>query len=149
MVRGVSGVSAVKNVVEDGGKEVAQVQHLHMEELIVQKDMDLEIKKIATKKNAPSMVRGVSGPNVLNHVAEDGGKEVVQIQHHQMEELIVQKDMDLEIKRIATKKVALSMVGGVSGHLVLNHVVEVGRREVVQIRSLQMEELIVLKNMDK
>jgi len=65
-----------------------------------------------------------------------------------MEELIVQKDMDLEIKKVATKKVVLSMVGGVSGHLVLNHVVEVGRREVVQIQSLQMEELIVQKDMD-
>jgi len=35
MVDGVSGVSAVKNVVEDGRREVAQIQHLHMEELIV------------------------------------------------------------------------------------------------------------------
>ena len=47
-----TGVSAVKNVVEDGRKEVAQIQHLQMEELIVQKNMDLEIKKVATKKNA-------------------------------------------------------------------------------------------------
>ena len=53
MVNGVSGVSVVKNVVEDGRKEVAQIQHLQMEELIVQKDMDLEIKKCATLKNAP------------------------------------------------------------------------------------------------
>ena len=52
MVDGVTGVSAVKNVVEDGRKEVAQILRLNMEELIVQKDMDLEIKKVATKKNA-------------------------------------------------------------------------------------------------
>merc|ERR1719187_1267075 len=37
------------------------------------------------------------------------------------------------------------MVGGVSGQLVLNHVVEVRRKEVVQIQSLQMEEMIVNK----
>merc|ERR1719187_2051001 len=147
MVDGVTGVSAVKNVVEDGRKEVAQIQHLQMEELIVQKDMDLEIKKVATKKNALSMVGGVTGVSAVKNVVEDGGKEVAQIQNLQMEEQNVQKDMDLEIKRIATKKVALSMGGGVSGHLVLNHVVEVGRREVVQIRSLQMEELIVQKDM--
>merc|ERR550519_2627174 len=38
------------------------------------------------------------------------------------------------------------MVGGVSGQLVLNHVVEVRRKEVVQIQSLQMEERIVMHN---
>jgi len=148
MVDGVTGVSAVKNVVEDGRREVAQIQHLHMEELIVQKDMDLEIKKCATLKNALSMVDGVTGVSAVKNVVEDGRREVAQIQHLHMEELIVQKDMDLEIKKVATKKVVLSMVGGVSGHLVLNHVVEVGRREVVQIQSLQMEELIVQKDMD-
>merc|ERR1719187_632461 len=38
------------------------------------------------------------------------------------------------------------MVCGVSGQLVLNHVVEVRRKEVVQIQSLQMEEGIVMHN---
>merc|ERR1719187_1447028 len=38
------------------------------------------------------------------------------------------------------------MVCGVSGQLVLNHVVEVRRKEVVQIQSLQMEERIVMHN---
>ena len=53
MAGGLTGVSAVKNVVEDGRKEVAQIQHLQMEELIVQKNMDLEMKKFATLKYAP------------------------------------------------------------------------------------------------
>jgi len=71
MVNGVSGVSVVKNVVEDGRKELAQIQRRHMEELIVKlKVMDLKIKKVATLKNAPSMVSGASGVSVLNHVGE-------------------------------------------------------------------------------
>ena len=53
MVSGVSGVSVVKHVVEDWRKELAQIQPLHMEELIVKKNMDLETKIIATLKNAP------------------------------------------------------------------------------------------------
>merc|ERR1712055_946875 len=106
-VGGVSGQNVRNHAVEDGGKEVVQVQHLHMEELIVQKDMDLEIKRIATRKNALSMEGGVTGVSAVKNVVEDGGKEVVQVQHLHMEELIAQKDMDLEIKRIATKKVAM------------------------------------------
>merc|ERR1719402_1921817 len=119
-----------------------------MEELIVQKNMDLEKETIATLKNAPSMVSGVSGQLVLKHVVEVGKREVVQIQRLHMEELIVQKNMDLEIEPIATLKNAPSMVSGVSGQLVLKHVVEVGRKEVAQIHGLHMEELIVKKNMD-
>merc|ERR1719402_1153949 len=130
MVDGVTGVTAVKNVAEGGRKEVAQILRLHMEELNVQNNMDLEIKKVATKKNALSMVGGVSGQNVLNHVVEDGGAEVAQIRHLQMEELIVQKDMDLEIKKVATKKNALSMVGGVTGVSAVKNVVEDGGKEV-------------------
>merc|ERR1712121_609568 len=90
MANGVSGGSVVKNVVEDRRKEVAQIQRLHMEELIVKKNMDLETKIIATLTNAPSMVCGVLGQNVLNHVVEDGKSEVAQIQHLDMEELNVQ-----------------------------------------------------------
>merc|ERR1719402_978862 len=119
-----------------------------MEELIVQKNMDLEKKTIATLKNAPSMVSGVSGQLVLNHVVDVGRREVVQIQRLHMEELIVQKNMDLEKKTIATLKNAPSMVSGVSGQLVLKHVMEVGRREVVQIQRRHMEELIVKLDMD-
>ena len=37
------------------------------------------------------------------------------------------------------------MVPGVSGQLVVKHVVEAGKREVVQIQNLHMEELIVIK----
>ena len=53
MVSGVSGVSVVKHVVEERRQELAQIQRLHMEELIVKKVMDLETKIIATLKNAP------------------------------------------------------------------------------------------------
>ena len=37
------------------------------------------------------------------------------------------------------------MVPGVSGQLVVKHVVEAGKREVVQIQNLHMGELIVIK----
>merc|ERR1719309_826256 len=148
MVDGVTGVSAVKNVVEDGRKEVAQIQHLQMEELIVQKNMDLEIKKVATKKNALSMVDGVTGVSAVKNVVEDGRKEVAQIQHLQMEELSVQKNMDLEIKKVATKKNALWMVDGVTGVSAVKNVAEDGGKEVAQIQHLQIEELIVQKDMD-
>merc|ERR1719187_1681393 len=148
MVDGVTGVSAVKNVVEDGRKEVAQIQHLQMEELIVQKNMDPETKKVATKKNALWMVDGVTGVSAVKNVEEDGRKEVAQIQHLQMEELIVQKVMDLEIKKCATLKNALSMVGGLTGVSAVKNVVEDGRKEVAQIQRLQMEEPIVQKDMD-
>merc|ERR1712055_850770 len=111
MVSGVSGVSVVKHVVEEGRKELAQIQHLHMEELIVMlKVMDLQIKMIATQKNAPSMVTGVSGVSVVKHVVEERRQELAQIQHLHMEELIVKlKVMDLghghmEMKTIATLK---------------------------------------------
>merc|ERR1719397_1450245 len=104
MVSGERGVSVVKHVVEDRRKEVAQIQRLHMEELIVKKNMDLETKIIATLKNAPSMVSGVSGVSVVKHVVEDRRKELAQIQHLHMEELIVKKNMDLETKMIATLK---------------------------------------------
>merc|ERR1712121_410175 len=114
-----------------------------MEELIVQKDMDLDIKKCATLKNALSMVDGVTGVSAVKNVVEDGRKEVAQIQHLQMEELIVQKNMDLEIKKCATLKNALSMVGGLTGVSAVKNVVEDGRREVAQIQHLQMEGLIV------
>merc|ERR1712212_1146292 len=99
MVGGPTGVSAVKHAVEDGGKEVAQIQHLQMEGLIVKKFMDLEIKKYATLKNALSMVGGLTGVSAVKNAVEDGGKEVAQIQHLQMEGLIVKKYMDLEIKK--------------------------------------------------
>merc|ERR1719412_128233 len=99
-----------------------------MEELIVQKNMDLEIKKVATKKNALSMVDGVTGVSAVKNVVEDGRKEVAQIQHLQMEELIVQKNMDLEIKKVATKKNALWMVDGVTGVSAVQNVVEDGRK---------------------
>merc|ERR1719187_2922477 len=89
MVDGVTGVSAVKNVVEDGRKEVAQILRLNMEELIVQKDMDLEIKKVATLRNALWMVDGVTGVSAVKNVVEDGRKEVAQILRLHMEELIV------------------------------------------------------------
>merc|ERR1719402_1537058 len=75
-----------------------------MEELIVQKNMDLEKETIATLKNAPSMVSGVSGQLVLNHVVEVRRREVVQIQRRHMEELIVKLDMNLEKETIATLK---------------------------------------------
>merc|ERR1719402_1668386 len=124
MVSGVSGQLVLKHVVEVGRREVVQIQRLHMEELIVQKNMDLEKKTIATLKNAPSMVSGVSGQNVLKHVVEVRRKELAQIQHRHMEELIVKLDMDLEKQTNATLKNAPSMVSGVSGQNVLNHVVE-------------------------
>merc|ERR1719495_2459557 len=149
MVSGVSGVSVVKHVVEDRRKEVAQIQRLHMEELIVKKNMDLETKIIATLKNAPSMVSGVSGVSVVKHVVEERRQELAQIQPLHMEELIVKKNMDLEMKTIATLTNALSMVSGVLGQNVLNHVVEDGKSEVAQIQHLDMEELNVqLKVMD-
>ena len=53
MVRGVSGQNVLNHVVEVRRKELAQIQHLHMEELIVKLDMDLEKETIATLKNAP------------------------------------------------------------------------------------------------
>ena len=56
MVSGVSGVSVVKHVVEERRQELAQIQRLHMEELIVKKVMDLETKIIATLKNALVML---------------------------------------------------------------------------------------------
>merc|ERR1719187_2408869 len=89
--------------------------HLQMEGLIVKKYMDLEIKKYATQKNVLSMVGGLTGVSAVKNAVEDGGKEVAQIQHLQMEGLIVKKFMDLEIKKYATLKNALSMVRGVSG----------------------------------
>ena len=56
MVDGVTGVAAVNLVVEDGRKELVQIQHLHMEENIVQKIVDLEQvvnpHKLATILNA-------------------------------------------------------------------------------------------------
>ena len=55
------------------------------------------------------MVSGVSGQNVLNHVVEVRRKELAQIQHLHMEELIVWlKDTDLEMKKVATLKIALA-----------------------------------------
>merc|ERR1712112_453754 len=105
MVSGVSGVTVLKNVVEEGRKERAQIQRLYMEELIVKKNMDLETKMIATQKNAPSMVSGVSGVSVVKHVVEEGRKELAQIQHLHMEELIVKLTViDLKMKTIATQK---------------------------------------------
>jgi len=155
MANGVSGVSVVKNVVEDGRKELAQILHPHMEELIVKKVMDLETKIIATLKNAPSMVSGVSGVSVVKHVVEERRQELAQIQPLHMEELIVKKNMDdlddgrWTMKTIATLTNALSMVSGVLGQNVLNHVVEDGRSEVAQIHHLDMVELNVqLKVMD-
>jgi len=121
-----------------------------MEELIAKlKVMDLQIKTIATETNAPSMVSGVSGVSVVKHVVEGRRQELAQIQHLHMAELIVKKDMDLEMKTIATLTNALSMVSGVLGQNVLNHVVEDGRSEVAQIHHLDMVELNVqLKVMD-
>jgi len=150
MVGGLSGQLVLKHVVEEGRKELAQIQHLHMEELIVKlKVMDLKMKTIATQKNAPSMVSGVSGVSVVKHVVEGRRQELAQIQHLHMAELIVKKDMDLEMKTIATLTNALSMVSGVLGQNVLNHVVEDGRSEVAQIHHLDMVELNVqLKVMD-
>jgi len=114
----------------------------------VKKNMDLETKMIATQKNAPSMVSGVSGVSVVKHVVEEGRKELAQIQHLHMEELTVKlKVMDLQMKTIATQKNALSMVSGVSGVIVVKHVVEDRRQELAQIQRLHMEGLIVKKNM--
>jgi len=144
----VIGVIAVKNVVEDGGREVAQIQCLRMEELIVRKDMDLEIKKCATLKNALLMVGGLTGVSVVKNVVEDGRREVAQIQHLQMEDVIVQKDMILEKKKCATLKNALSMAGGLTGVSAVKNAVEDGGKEVAQIQHLQMEGLIVKKYMD-
>ena len=53
MVIGVSGVSVVKHVVEERRPELVQIQHLHMEELIVKQDMDLELQIVATLTVAP------------------------------------------------------------------------------------------------
>mgnify|MGYP000945051379 CR=1 FL=1 len=54
MVSGVSGVSVVKHVVEERRPELVQIQRLDMEELNVKlKVMDLQMKTIATQKNAP------------------------------------------------------------------------------------------------
>merc|ERR1712002_488995 len=145
MVSGVLGQNVLNHVVEERRKELAQIQHLNMEELIVKKDM-MEMKKVATLKNAQSMVSGVLGQNVLNHVAEERRKELVRIQHLNMEELIVKWDM-MEMKQVATLKNAPSMVSGVLGQNVLNHVVEERRKELAQIRHLNMEELIVKKDM--
>merc|ERR1719187_28368 len=107
-----------------------------MGELIVKlKVMDLKMKTIATQKNAPSMVSGVSGVSVVKHVVEEGRKELAQIQHLHMEELIVKlKVMDLKMKTIATQKNAPSMVSGVSGVSVVKHVVEDRRKELAQIQ---------------
>ena len=75
MVSGVSGVSVVKHVVEERRKELAQILHLHMEELIVKlKVMDLQMKTIATQKNALS---GVSGDLAVKHVVEERRPEIV------------------------------------------------------------------------
>merc|ERR1719402_1321084 len=124
MVSGVSGQLVLKHAVEVRRKELAQIQRQHMKELIVKPDMDLEKQTNATLKNAPSMGSGVSGQNVLNHVVEVRRKELAQIQCRHMEELIVKPDMDLEKQTNATLKNAPSMVSGVSGQNVLNHVVE-------------------------
>merc|ERR1719402_1060760 len=145
MVSGVLGQNVLNHVVEERRKELAQIRHLNMEELIVKKDM-MEMKKVATLKNAPSMVSGVSGVSVVKHVVEDRRKELAQIHHLHMEELIVKKDM-MEMKQVATLKNAPSMVSGVLGQNVLNHVVEERRKELAQIQHLNMEELIVKRDM--
>jgi len=119
------------------------------------KVMDLQLKTIATQKNAPSMVSGVSGVSVVKHVVEERRPELVQIQRLDMEELIVNLniwDMDLEIQIVATLTVATAIqsrwLSGVSGDLAVKHVVEERRPEIVQIQHLHLEKMNVDLDME-
>jgi len=125
MPSGLPGGDVVKRVRVELGQESVQmvnVQNIAMERRIM---MGLE-KKLATLINAPAM--------------EDTHLEVMEDTH-----LEVMEDTHLEVIVEDTRH--QSMVGGVSGQLVLHHVVEVLRKEVVQIQSLQMEERIVFTNL--
>ena len=57
MVDGVTGVAAVNLVVEDGRKELVQIQYLHMEEKIVQRIVDLE--KVANLQRAATLLNAL------------------------------------------------------------------------------------------